>query len=200
MIERSRPLALLSASLKPILWDGGREGERLGVASQPTKVSFRTNKNRWITETVDGASYRTGHQKRRNGRLPVLAGTVTTHLLVSHKRSGELASSRLLNVFNPTSPLTGSFTSNSFNEVALRVSHSSLMSSDRMKPGSGDWAVMIDLLQEADTTLLSSGSNVKCELSVLKVEVMSEGVCQDWFCWVLERIARAPGDIPGGTV
>nr|CAD7593710.1 unnamed protein product [Timema genevievae] len=54
-----RPLALSSASLKPILWDGGREGERRGVASQPTKVSFRANKNRWITETVDGASYRT---------------------------------------------------------------------------------------------------------------------------------------------
>nr|CAD7569557.1 unnamed protein product [Timema californicum] len=30
------------------------EGERCGVASQPTKVSFRANKNRWITETVDG--------------------------------------------------------------------------------------------------------------------------------------------------
>nr|CAD7413759.1 unnamed protein product [Timema poppensis] len=45
------PVALSSASLKPILWDGGREGERSGVASQPTKVSFRTNKNRWITET-----------------------------------------------------------------------------------------------------------------------------------------------------
>nr|CAD7434414.1 unnamed protein product [Timema monikensis] len=35
-------------------------GERHGVASQPTKVSFRANKNRCITETVDGASYRTG--------------------------------------------------------------------------------------------------------------------------------------------
>nr|CAD7406467.1 unnamed protein product [Timema poppensis] len=55
-----RPLALSSESLKLILWDGGREGERHGVASQPTKVSFRANKNRWITETVDGASYRTG--------------------------------------------------------------------------------------------------------------------------------------------
>nr|CAD7588481.1 unnamed protein product [Timema genevievae] len=54
-----RPLALLSASLKPILWDGGREGEKLGVASQPTKVSFLANKNRWITETIDGASYQT---------------------------------------------------------------------------------------------------------------------------------------------
>nr|CAD7461794.1 unnamed protein product [Timema tahoe] len=52
-------LALLIASLKPILWVGGREGERRGVASQPT-ISFRANKNRWITETVDGASYRTG--------------------------------------------------------------------------------------------------------------------------------------------
>nr|CAD7193853.1 unnamed protein product [Timema douglasi] len=31
-------------------------------------------------------------------------------------------------------------------EVALRVSHSSLMSSDRMKPRSGDWAVTINFL------------------------------------------------------
>nr|CAD7452349.1 unnamed protein product [Timema tahoe] len=38
----------------------GGKGERRGVASQPTKVSFRVNKNRWISETVDGASYRTG--------------------------------------------------------------------------------------------------------------------------------------------
>nr|CAD7256963.1 unnamed protein product [Timema shepardi] len=30
------------------------------VASQPTKVSFRTNKNKWITETVDDPSYWTG--------------------------------------------------------------------------------------------------------------------------------------------
>nr|CAD7569636.1 unnamed protein product [Timema californicum] len=37
-------------------------GRMIGVAwdSQPIKVSFRSNKNRWITETVDGASYRTG--------------------------------------------------------------------------------------------------------------------------------------------
>nr|CAD7585632.1 unnamed protein product [Timema genevievae] len=35
------------------------EGERRGVASQPTKVSFRANKNRQITETIDGTSYRT---------------------------------------------------------------------------------------------------------------------------------------------
>nr|CAD7588888.1 unnamed protein product [Timema genevievae] len=39
-------------------------GERRGVASQPTKVSFRANKNRWITETVDGASYWTGDKDR----------------------------------------------------------------------------------------------------------------------------------------
>nr|CAD7585590.1 unnamed protein product [Timema genevievae] len=39
------PLALSMASLKPILWDVGREGERRGVTSQPTKVSFRANKN-----------------------------------------------------------------------------------------------------------------------------------------------------------
>nr|CAD7575763.1 unnamed protein product [Timema californicum] len=52
-------LALSSASLKPILLDGGREGQRRGVSSQPTKVSFRASKNRWITKTVAGASYRT---------------------------------------------------------------------------------------------------------------------------------------------
>nr|CAD7431313.1 unnamed protein product [Timema monikensis] len=60
-VSSCRPLALSSASLKPILWDSGREDDRRGVASQPTKVSFHANKNRWITETVDGASYRTGH-------------------------------------------------------------------------------------------------------------------------------------------
>nr|CAD7198893.1 unnamed protein product [Timema douglasi] len=53
----SAPLALSSASLKPILWDGGREGERHGVTSHSTKVSFRVNKNRWITGSVAGASY-----------------------------------------------------------------------------------------------------------------------------------------------
>nr|CAD7200318.1 unnamed protein product [Timema douglasi] len=37
-----------------------KKGERRGVDSQPAKVSFRANKNRWITENVDGASYRTG--------------------------------------------------------------------------------------------------------------------------------------------
>nr|CAD7606870.1 unnamed protein product [Timema genevievae] len=44
------------------------EGERRGVASQPTNVSFRANKNRWITETVEGASYWTGakwHSRRK---------------------------------------------------------------------------------------------------------------------------------------
>nr|CAD7573376.1 unnamed protein product [Timema californicum] len=55
-----KPLALSTASLKPIFWDGGWEGERRGMASQLTKVSFRANKNRWIMETVDRASYRTG--------------------------------------------------------------------------------------------------------------------------------------------
>nr|CAD7265659.1 unnamed protein product [Timema shepardi] len=33
------------------------QGERDGVASQPTIVFFRANKIRWITEIVDGASY-----------------------------------------------------------------------------------------------------------------------------------------------
>nr|CAD7423852.1 unnamed protein product [Timema monikensis] len=46
----NEPLATSSASLKLVLWDGGREGERHEVASQPIKVSFRANKNRCITE------------------------------------------------------------------------------------------------------------------------------------------------------
>ncbi|CAG2057230.1 unnamed protein product [Timema podura] len=52
-----RPLALSSASLKPILWDGGRDGERRAMTSQPTQVSFHTNKKRWITETTKDGAY-----------------------------------------------------------------------------------------------------------------------------------------------
>nr|CAD7613663.1 unnamed protein product [Timema genevievae] len=40
------------------------------------------------------------------------------------------------------------------------VSHFLLISSDRMKPRSGDWAVTIDFLQETTITSLSNGSNV----------------------------------------
>nr|CAD7403094.1 unnamed protein product [Timema cristinae] len=68
-----RPLDLSSASLKPILWEGGRENERRGVALQSTKVSFRANKNRWITETVDGASHWIGLAEKsckEPGRYP----------------------------------------------------------------------------------------------------------------------------------
>nr|CAD7446595.1 unnamed protein product [Timema bartmani] len=46
-------------------------------------------------------------------------------------------------------------------KVALCVSHSSLMSFDRMKLRLGYWAVMIDSLEEAAITSLSSGSSVK---------------------------------------
>nr|CAD7444470.1 unnamed protein product [Timema bartmani] len=56
-------LALSSACLKPILWDGGWKGERHGVASQPTKVSFRPNKNRWFTETVSNLKQNLGLEK-----------------------------------------------------------------------------------------------------------------------------------------
>ncbi|CAG2057488.1 unnamed protein product [Timema podura] len=45
-----RPLALSSISLNPILWDGGREGERRGVTSQPTKrerPSTSMERHRW---------------------------------------------------------------------------------------------------------------------------------------------------------
>nr|CAD7458777.1 unnamed protein product [Timema tahoe] len=43
-------------------------------------------------------------------------------------------------------------------EVVLQVSHSLLISSDRMKPRSGDWAVTIYFLQEAAITAPSSSS------------------------------------------
>nr|CAD7458188.1 unnamed protein product [Timema tahoe] len=79
------PLALSSASLKPILLDGGREDERNGVASPPSKVSFRANKNKWITETVAGASYQTGlaeksyDQSRSVEAVRSLSNTVHRH-------------------------------------------------------------------------------------------------------------------------
>nr|CAD7441743.1 unnamed protein product [Timema bartmani] len=50
-------------------------------------------------------------------------------------------------------------TAEELKEVALRVSCSSLMSSNRMKPRPVDWAVMIDSLQEAAITSLYNGSN-----------------------------------------
>nr|CAD7264196.1 unnamed protein product [Timema shepardi] len=52
------PLVLSSAFIKHILWDCERDGESRSVASQPTKVSFRANKNRWITEIVDQTEHR----------------------------------------------------------------------------------------------------------------------------------------------
>nr|CAD7258762.1 unnamed protein product [Timema shepardi] len=58
-------------------------------------------------------------------------------------------------------------------EVALRVSHSSLMSSDRMKPRSGDWAVTIEFLQEATITSLSSGSSA---LDLIINEFLTGGI------------------------
>nr|CAD7428624.1 unnamed protein product [Timema monikensis] len=44
-------------------------------------------------------------------------------------------------------------------EVVLHVSHFLLISSERMKPRSGEWAVMMDVLQEAALSSLSSGGN-----------------------------------------
>nr|CAD7401173.1 unnamed protein product [Timema poppensis] len=46
-------------------------------------------------------------------------------------------------------------------QVALLVSHSILMSSDGMKPRSGEWTVIIDFLQEAAITSLSSDTSGK---------------------------------------
>nr|CAD7569225.1 unnamed protein product [Timema californicum] len=48
-----KALGPVECKSKPILW----EGKGCGVASQPTKVSFHANKNRWITDTFDSASY-----------------------------------------------------------------------------------------------------------------------------------------------
>nr|CAD7453350.1 unnamed protein product [Timema tahoe] len=66
---------------------------------------------------------------------------------------------------DPLSPSMQDFTddesdiSSDLEAVVLRISHSSLMSSDRMKPRLGDWAVTINFLREAAITSLSSGSN-----------------------------------------
>nr|CAD7453895.1 unnamed protein product [Timema tahoe] len=50
---------------------------------------------------------------------------------------------------------------NSTIEDVLHISQSLLMSSDRMKPRSGDWVVMITVLQEAAITSLPSGSMIE---------------------------------------
>nr|CAD7400632.1 unnamed protein product [Timema poppensis] len=55
-----KALGPVECKSKTYFAEWGQEGERHDVASQPTKVSFRANKNRCITETVDGASYWTG--------------------------------------------------------------------------------------------------------------------------------------------
>ncbi|CAG2058639.1 unnamed protein product, partial [Timema podura] len=54
-------------------------------------------------------------------------------------------------------------------EVVLRGSHSSLMSSDGMKPRSGNLVVTINFLERAAITSLSSGSNVKSDPSHVRL-------------------------------
>nr|CAD7578545.1 unnamed protein product [Timema californicum] len=68
-------------------------------------------------------------------------------------------------------------------EVALRVSHSSLMSSDRMKPGSGDWAVTINFLEETSIASLSIGSSVNqvpTSINALLARSRRKEVEQSW--------------------
>nr|CAD7423513.1 unnamed protein product [Timema monikensis] len=52
-----------------------------GVASQPTKVSFRANKNRWIIKNVDGASYRTDLAEKSYRRSRRMARSLLILLL-----------------------------------------------------------------------------------------------------------------------
>nr|CAD7393728.1 unnamed protein product [Timema cristinae] len=96
--------ALSNARLKPILWDGGREGERCGVASQPTKVYFRANKNRWNTETVDGASYQSRKYQLARHQLLLGGGEKRCESLPATMPSGHLQCSRS----KATHPLCGS--------------------------------------------------------------------------------------------
>nr|CAD7261319.1 unnamed protein product [Timema shepardi] len=51
-----KSLGPVECKSKPILWDGGREGVRRGMASQPTKVSFRAKK-----EQMDHGNRREEH-------------------------------------------------------------------------------------------------------------------------------------------
>nr|CAD7256190.1 unnamed protein product [Timema shepardi] len=52
-------------------------------------------------------------------------------------------------------------------EVTLRVSHFLLIRLEKIKPRSRDWKVMIDFLQEAAITYLSSGGLVNCPMASL---------------------------------
>nr|CAD7204060.1 unnamed protein product [Timema douglasi] len=84
---------------------------------------------------------------------------------------GEASNLSIWDLVSPTPRIKAELTSNApacyalaispdTKEVALRVSHSSLMSSDRMKPRSGDWAVTINFLYATSITSLSIGSSV----------------------------------------
>nr|CAD7196494.1 unnamed protein product [Timema douglasi] len=185
-VEKELPLALSSASLKPILWDDGRKGERLGVASQPTKVSFRANENRWITENVDGTRYWTAQDISHTINIlksptaplvkkrQLMRNTFGDYRAKMAEEENQFRKGSIQMQFNTLSPSKKSSfvkkstsiikkrfepSNNEFNfnfsdispsekvvedEVALCVSHSSLMSSNRMKPGSGDWAYEIE--------------------------------------------------------
>nr|CAD7413514.1 unnamed protein product [Timema poppensis] len=84
---------------------------------------------------------------------------------------GEASNLSIWDLVSPTPRIKAELTSNApacyalaispdTKEVALRVSHSSLMSSDRMKPRSGDWVVTINFLYATSITSLSIGSSV----------------------------------------
>nr|CAD7585944.1 unnamed protein product [Timema genevievae] len=77
--------------------DGGVEGERHGVASQPTKVSFR--ENRGIKEIIDGANYQTGHTF---GNISLLENELNLEEVNPHLRGGRVENH--LGKTTPSSP------------------------------------------------------------------------------------------------
>nr|CAD7458936.1 unnamed protein product [Timema tahoe] len=83
-------LALSSANLKPISWDGRREGERFGVASQPIKVSFRANENSMENELKGLLIALPPHSVR-----VIDANRKLRHILYNLYSLGHLARSRL---------------------------------------------------------------------------------------------------------
>ncbi|CAG2057215.1 unnamed protein product, partial [Timema podura] len=93
---------------------------------------------------------------RRHSVTTSQPGRVEELNIFKNRRTSIRRSARTGSVKGPIDP-----------KVALSASHSLLVSSDRTRPGSRDWTVMIGYLQEAATTPLSSVSRVTCELFVL---------------------------------
>nr|CAD7460218.1 unnamed protein product [Timema tahoe] len=148
-LSRNIPTPVQGVIVFPMVLTGcGVDGSEL--SSMPTPLSdgegampLSVENGRTLLPAGDGAP--------PDGNKPLPSSSVSL-FSSSTARRGDVVTAALTSLIH--------FTSRD-GKVVLHVSHSLLMSSDRMKPRSGDWPVTINFLKEAAITSLSSGSNVK---------------------------------------